>query len=82
MTTTIQKWGNSQGLRLAKSLLEEAHIRIGEEVEVLVKGGKIVVQPRSRQKRRIRIEDLVARMPRGTRPREESFGKPQGKEVW
>jgi antitoxin component of MazEF toxin-antitoxin module len=32
MITKIQNWGNSQGLRLAKQVLEDAHISVGEEV--------------------------------------------------
>ena len=34
MVTKIQKWGNSQGLRLAKQVLEDAHISVGDDVDV------------------------------------------------
>jgi antitoxin component of MazEF toxin-antitoxin module len=30
----IQRWGNSQGLYLAKQVLEEAHISVGDEIDV------------------------------------------------
>ena len=46
MHTKIQKWGNSQGLRLAKSLLEDA--RLGVMVEQVES-----VDFRSRQAKRI-----------------------------
>ena len=46
MHTKIQKWGNSQGLRLAKSLLEDA--RLGAMVEQVES-----VDFRSRQAKRI-----------------------------
>lgn len=37
MVTTVQKWGNSQGLRLPKELLREAHISFGDEVNVVMR---------------------------------------------
>ena len=42
MVTKVQKWGNSQGLRLSKDLLEEAWISVGEEV-VAARDGEIVI---------------------------------------
>ncbi|MCA1795800.1 MAG: hypothetical protein LC660_18370 [Desulfobacteraceae bacterium] len=37
MFAKIQKWGNSQGLRLAKNLLADAQLNIGDEVDIKVK---------------------------------------------
>ena len=31
MLSKIQKWGNSQGLRLTKVLLQEVQIHVGDE---------------------------------------------------
>ena len=31
MSTKVQKWGNSQGLRVTKALLDEAGIHVGDE---------------------------------------------------
>jgi antitoxin MazE len=81
MIAKIQKWGNSQGLRVAKPLLEAAHISIGEEVEVAVAEGQIIVRPATKKKR-IRIQDLAARMPKNYHPEEEDFGPAQGREAW
>ena len=36
MLSKIQKWGNSQGLRFTKTLLQEAQINVGDEVSVSV----------------------------------------------
>jgi antitoxin MazE len=82
MIARIQKWGNSQGLRVARPLLEAAHLSVGEEVEVSAKGGQLVVRPLARRRKRVRIEDLVARMPKDYRSHEESFGPPRGREAW
>ena len=60
MHTKIQKWGNSQGLRLAKNVLEDACLSVGDEVDVAVKDGIIVVMPIRKIRGRYRLEDLVA----------------------
>jgi antitoxin MazE len=43
MVTKIQKWGNSQGLRLARQVLEDACISVGDDVEIAVCDGMIVI---------------------------------------
>ena len=45
MTTRIAKWGNSLGLRLPKSVAQQAQIDEGDRVDVSVKNGAIVVRP-------------------------------------
>jgi antitoxin component of MazEF toxin-antitoxin module len=41
MVTKIQKWGNSQGLRLARQVLEDAHISVGDDVDVTARDGRL-----------------------------------------
>ena len=36
MVSKVQKWGNSQGLRLSKDVLELADIAVGDDVEIVV----------------------------------------------
>ena len=43
MLSKIQKWGNSQGVRIPKILLEDSDIETGEEVDISVRDGKIVI---------------------------------------
>jgi len=45
MTTKIQKWGNSQGLRIPCEILENVGISVGYEVDVLAGDGVIIVRP-------------------------------------
>jgi len=82
MHTKIQKWGNSQGLRLAKTVLEDARLGVGDEVDVAVQDGIIVVAPTKRIRGRYRIEDLVAQIPADYHASEVDWGKPVGKETW
>ena len=44
MYATVQKWGNSQGLRIPKALLEALGIRENDRVELTQVGDTISVQ--------------------------------------
>ncbi|MDA1028365.1 MAG: AbrB/MazE/SpoVT family DNA-binding domain-containing protein [Bacteroidetes bacterium] len=48
LKTKIIQIGNSQGIRLAKPILEQAGIT--DDVELRVKGGQIIIQAANRQR--------------------------------
>ncbi len=80
MLSKIQKWGNSQGIRLPKYVLDDAQIHVGDDLEITVKEGQIALKKMA--KRKFELAEMVKRMPRGYHTREESFGTPTGKEEW
>jgi antitoxin MazE len=82
MVTRVQKWGNSQGLRLAKQLLEDAHISIGDDVDVTIQGGAIIIVPIKRIRGKRSLQELVSRIPKDYEAGEVEWGNPIGKEVW
>lgn len=82
MVTVIQKWGNSQGLRLARQVLEDAHISVGDEVDVTVRDGLIVVAPARRVRGKRSLKELVSRIPKNYKAVESDWGKPAGREAW
>ncbi len=82
MLTKIQKWGNSQGIRIPKNLLKNSKIQIGEEVNIVVQVGKIIIEPTNKIHGRYSIDDLAKKMPDQYNPAEENWGAPVGKEVW
>jgi len=82
MITRVQKWGNSQGLRLSKELLADADIDVGDVVDVAVQDGSIVVTPVRRVRGALDLEQLVAAIPKGYKPGEADWGPPVGREVW
>ena len=82
MVTKIQKWGNSQGLRLSKQLLRKARLAVGDEVDVDVRDGALIVVPVRQVRGRHRLADLVRRIPKDYRPSGEECGAPVGAEVW
>ena len=44
MTATILKWGNSQGIRLPKHLLDSLGLSVGDKVDIIVEDGNIVIK--------------------------------------
>ena len=82
MVTRVQKWGNSQGLRVSKEILDEVHISIGDAVQVSVRKGAILIKPVRKSRKKFDLKDLIARMPKEYQPESEEWGKPIGKELW
>ena len=82
MIAKIQKWGNSQGLRLAKNLLADARLDVGDEVDISIKDGMMIIAPAKRIRGRHNLRDLVARIPETYQSGEVDWGEPVGKEAW
>ena len=82
MLTKIQKWGNSQGLRFTKALLHEARINVGDDVNVSIQEGRIIVEPMTKVRGRYDLKELVSKMPETYQAEEADWGPPVGKEVW
>jgi len=82
MFAKIQKWGNSQGIRLAKNLLADAQLGVGDEVDISVKEGIMIVTPANRIRGRHKLKDLVARIPENYQSEELDWREPVGKEAW
>jgi antitoxin MazE len=82
MRAKIQKWGNSQGLRITKALLADACINVGDDVNITVKEGTLIVTPAQRIRKKYNLKDLVEKIPEGYQVKETDWGKPVGKEVW
>ena len=82
MITKIQKWGNSQGLRFPRQILREAHMDVGDSVDVLIHHGDIVVRSVSPSRGKYRLKDLLAKLPANYKPVEVNWGKAVGREVW
>ena len=80
MLARIQKWGNSQGIRIPKQLLSIASIKEGEEVEITAEYDKIIIRRVEKSIIKYRIEELFADYGADTKQVEEDWGTPSGKE--
>lgn len=50
MTTKIQKWGNSLGVRLPKTVIAQLQLREGSEVEIRERDAQIMIIPKMHDK--------------------------------
>ena len=82
MVTKIQRWGNSQGLRLARQVLDDARMAVGDDVDVAARDGMIVIVPVRRIRGKQSLQELVSRIPKDYEPEETDWSRPVGREVW
>jgi antitoxin MazE len=80
MEAVIRKWGNSPALRLPMSALKEAAFSLEQKVNIIVKRGRIVIEPSS--KLEYDLDELLSGMTADNAHEEVSFGAPVGKETF
>jgi antitoxin MazE len=81
MTTTIQKWGNSQGIRIPKFILESLNLSNNETVELIAENNVLIIK-KAKQEEIMTIEKLFENYEDEYNPIDIDWGKPVGKEVW
>ena len=42
---SIKHWGNSLGIRLPAAVARAANLRVDQQVEIIVEGGRVVISP-------------------------------------
>ena len=80
MQTQVKKWGNSQGIRIPKEVLQEADIAVDDMLDVKVSNGVIMLVKPFRHKT---LEERVAEY--GGKldlDGEYDWGEPVGREIW
>ena len=84
MTTTIQKWGNSQGIRIPKILLDSVQWTENEQITILVENNRIIIEKAQDKptKKRKNIKELFADYKEANEPIKIDWGEPEGKEIW
>lgn len=78
---SISQWGNSQGLRIPKSIVDALQINIGDKVKIFVDNGRAVIEPIKKRKK-VDIDTLIADIPKDYKKDEELLTSPMGKEIW
>lgn len=75
----VVKWGNSQAIRLSKEVLQQAHLREGDELTVHAEQGRIALESAD-------LETTLEKLVKGITPQNRhdvtTWGKRVGKEVW
>jgi antitoxin MazE len=76
MAVTLQKWGNSIGVRLPKPILQQVGLAEGSRVDVVVEGDHLVIR-----RQRPKLADLLAQCKPENRHETIDFGPPVGREL-
>ena len=63
MTAKISKWGNSQGLRMPKDIMESLHLQIGDNVNITMLDGKVILEPIKIEILHYNLNELVSKIP-------------------
>ena len=80
MQVQVKEWGNSHGIRLPKALLQEAHIRPNDILQVRLEGYSIILTPEFRHRSlRERAEAYGGKL---NLSEAVDWGEPAGDEVW
>ncbi len=82
MTTTVQKWGNSQGIRIPKSVLNEINVESGECVELIVDNGMLLIKKAENKRKHKTIEELFSDYTGEYKCSEIDWGESEGNEEW
>ena len=82
MLIKIQKSENSEKICFTKNILEAAQLSVGDEVQVTIQDGRIIIETTTKTHKRADLKALLAQMPDDYQPEELDWGKPLGKEEW
>lgn len=78
-TVSLQKWGNSQGIRIPKNILDFLGWKTDEKLLMLAEEDRIIIKLAKEKKD---IEVLFENFEGDYEPTEIDWGKPTGKEIW
>jgi antitoxin MazE len=78
MRVIVKKWGNSASVRIPAAIMQAAHLRLDEAVDVRVEDGRIVVEPV--HPKEYDLDQLLAAITSNNLHAEADFGAPVGKE--
>jgi antitoxin MazE len=79
MRVTVKKWGNSASVRIPAAIMEAAHLKLDETVDIREEGGCIVIEPV--RPARYDLAQLLAGITPANLHSEVDFGGPVGKEA-
>ena len=80
MHSVVKRWGNSAAVRIPVSVLQEAHVRLDQPVDVRAEDGRIVIE--RLETARYDIDTLVAGITDENRHAAIDMGRPVGREAW
>ncbi len=78
METSVQKWGNSLGIRIPGPLARNLDLKQGTPVEILADKNRLVIRATHRQT----LAEKLSGISKANIHDEVSSGPPRGREIW
>lgn len=79
MKLTVKKWGNSASIRIPAAIMEAAHLKLDDPVDVREEEGRIIIEPLV--KKTYALDELLAAITLDNLHSEVSSGPAVGHEV-
>jgi antitoxin MazE len=79
MNQHVKKWGNSAAVRIPAAMLAAAGLKTDDAIDVREENGRIVIE---KVRKKVSLDDLIARITPENRHDLVEWGPPVGKEVW
>ena len=81
MQAIIQKWGNSQGIRIPKAFLDAMGMSENDTVELQRVDDGIIIK-KLQTKKSLTLSDIFRGYDENEQQEEYDWGKPTGREMW
>jgi len=81
MILTINRWGNSQGVRFPKELMKKLDAKVGSVLHADFESGRVILEKIERPLE-YNIHNLVKQIKADYKNENIDWGKPVGKEIW
>lgn len=82
VTQTLQKWGNSAGVRLPKDVIRATGLEIDDELVITTKGKSVILTPQKKSAVKLNLKELLKGVTPENVHKEVDWGQPVGKEIW
>ncbi len=80
MQVSLQRWGNSQGIRIPKSIVNEMNLDKNQKFDLTIQDEKIILT--KQQENFSLIRELFENYETENNQIEFDWGKPKGNEIW
>ena len=78
-TVTLQRWGNSQAIRIPKFITDTVDIREGDKVSIEIVDNGFICR---KVQKEVSLKSLLKDWKGRYTPTEIDWGEPAGKEIW
>ena len=79
MNAVIKKWGNSASVRIPTAIMQAAHLRLDQAVDIREEDGRIIIEPVQDV---FDLDTLINGITDDNRHDLIDMGRPVGKEIW